>query len=233
LTHESRKVYAWNSSKELIGYVARLGSPANRYERWYIRSHFHRWSQTIEFLRQIDIPFENILDVGCGSGIFLLMLGTKVIGLDRPGSIAVCRQRGIEGYPIDLEKESFPFPDCSFDLVTCLEVIEHLEKPHLMLLEVRRVLKKGGSFVLSTPNPGSLLWKLANLLWLNPVWPWLRTGKWMPRAKRLQSRRHKLSYKAQELTMLLQHSGFQVIELRGLKVTLSKKDNYLVLARRQ
>ncbi len=226
-----RDVCACNSSKELIEHVARLGSPANRYEHWYIRGHFRRWKETIEFLHQRSIGFENVLDVGCGSGVFLLMLGKRAAGLDRPTEVEVCKQRGIEGYPIDLQWGRFPFPDCSFDLITCLEVIEHLEKPSLMLSEVRRVLKNQGSFVLSFPNARSLLWRSAGLLWLTPVWPWIRTRRWIPREERLQRHRHKRDYEVQELTALLRGHGFQDIESRGLKVTLSKNDNYLILAR--
>ena len=45
-----------------------------------------------------------------------------------------------------------PFPDASFDLVTCLEGIEHVENHFKMLREIGRVTKPGGSLILSTPN---------------------------------------------------------------------------------
>ncbi len=52
----------------------------------------------------------------------------------------------------DLSNENLPLPDGSFDLVTCTEVIEHLEHYRSTLREIHRVLKPGETLVLSTPN---------------------------------------------------------------------------------
>lgn len=53
----------------------------------------------------------------------------------------------------DVERDEFPFEDERFDVVTCLEVLEHLAiDPMAMMSEINRVLKPGGLFVLSTPN---------------------------------------------------------------------------------
>ena len=53
---------------------------------------------------------------------------------------------------VDLSNDGLPFQDESFDLVTCTEVIEHLEHYRYTLREMYRVLKPGGTLVLSTPN---------------------------------------------------------------------------------
>ncbi|MGB8516742.1 MAG: class I SAM-dependent methyltransferase [Gallionella sp.] len=52
----------------------------------------------------------------------------------------------------DLSNDNLPFSDQSFDLVTCTEVIEHLEHYRKTLRDIFRVLKSGGTLVLTTPN---------------------------------------------------------------------------------
>ncbi len=52
----------------------------------------------------------------------------------------------------DLNSEPLPYADASFDLVTCTEVIEHLDHFRFALREIFRVLRPGGVCVLSTPN---------------------------------------------------------------------------------
>src|SRR6185312_10603639 len=52
-----------------------------------------------------------------------------------------------------ISTEGLPFPDDSFDLVVSLETFEHLMNPYYALLEVHRVLRPGGRFICSVPNP--------------------------------------------------------------------------------
>jgi SAM-dependent methyltransferase len=57
----------------------------------------------------------------------------------------------------DAERDPFPFPDGYFDVVVAGEIIEHMTyDPMHLLLESRRVLREGGTLVLSTPNVGSV-----------------------------------------------------------------------------
>lgn len=58
----------------------------------------------------------------------------------------------IPGKTANLNKDNLPFEDASFDLVTCTEVIEHIENYHHLVREAYRVLKPGGHFIVSTPN---------------------------------------------------------------------------------
>lgn len=53
---------------------------------------------------------------------------------------------------VDLNRDQLPYTDASFDLVTCTEVIEHLEHHRGALREIGRVLRPGGVCVLTTPN---------------------------------------------------------------------------------
>jgi len=75
-----------------------------------------------------------------------------------------------EGVPLpihvlNLERDPFPFPPETFDLVLCMEVLEHLvHSPTHMLAEAHRVLRPGGRLFISTPNAVDMRRTLAIVL---------------------------------------------------------------------
>jgi SAM-dependent methyltransferase len=98
----------------------------------------------------------SILDAPCGEGTLAVMLrekGVRVQALDIQGTAAAVLG---DAFQIGDLNQKLPMPDKSFDLVVSVEGIEHLENPHLFLREVHRVLKDGGSLILTTPNIISL-----------------------------------------------------------------------------
>jgi len=95
----------------------------------------------------------NILDVGCGTGANLEMLSEfgEAEGVDISGeALTFCRERGLENVKQG-EAEALPFEDSSFDLVTGLDVVEHLDDDLAGLKEMRRVLRPGGQALLFVP----------------------------------------------------------------------------------
>ena len=98
-----------------------------------------------------------ILDLGCGTGYGTVELfgGTSIVGADVSAeAVAYARANyGREGVTfLEASCESVPRADHQFDLITCFEVIEHLENWRGLLAEAQRLLRPGGSFVVSTPN---------------------------------------------------------------------------------
>ncbi|WP_287155784.1 class I SAM-dependent methyltransferase [Candidatus Solincola tengchongensis] len=95
-----------------------------------------------------------ILDVGCGTGgnfAFLSRYG-EVEGCDySEEAVRFCRLRGIE-HVREASIYALPYPDATFDLVTCLDVLEHLRLDLPALLELKRVLKPGGRLLLTIPG---------------------------------------------------------------------------------
>ncbi|HJZ83405.1 MAG TPA: methyltransferase domain-containing protein [Pyrinomonadaceae bacterium] len=94
-----------------------------------------------------------ILDVGCGTGANLKMLGAhgEVAGVDiSQQALEFCRQRGLETVRFGAA-ESLPYEDESFDLVTALDVIEHLDDDLTGLREIGRVLRPRGRLLLFVP----------------------------------------------------------------------------------
>jgi SAM-dependent methyltransferase len=94
-----------------------------------------------------------ILDVGCGTGANLEMLSRfgEVKGVDVSAeALAFCCARGLENVKQG-EAECLPYEDDSFDLVTGLDVVEHLDDDRAGLQEMRRVLRHGGYALLFVP----------------------------------------------------------------------------------
>jgi SAM-dependent methyltransferase len=98
-------------------------------------------------------PTPRILDVGCGTGANLEMLGEfgDAEGVDvSADALSFCRQRGLDHVRLG-EAETLPYSDQSFDLVTALDVVEHLDDDLAGLREMYRVLKPGGHAMMFVP----------------------------------------------------------------------------------
>ncbi len=88
-----------------------------------------------------------VLDVGCSDNSlvnYFRGLGIEAVGLD------IKRTSNID---ILGDGESLSFKDNLFDLVTCIEVLEHLYNPENFIREARRVLVNGGFLYITTPTP--------------------------------------------------------------------------------
>lgn len=95
----------------------------------------------------------NILDVGCGTGANLEMLSQfgEARGVDVSAeALSFCRKRGLTNVKQGAA-EALPYEADSFDLVTGLDVVEHLDDDLAGLREMRRVLRHGGRTLLFVP----------------------------------------------------------------------------------
>ena len=98
-------------------------------------------------------PNPRILDVGCGTGANLKMLAAygKAEGVDISSqAVEFCRQRGLESVKLGAA-EQLPYESDSFELVTALDVVEHLDDDVAGLREMRRVLRRDGRRLLFVP----------------------------------------------------------------------------------
>lgn len=93
------------------------------------------------------------LDLGCGTGLNLDKLAqyARPTGTDfSEEALHFCLERGHTSLA-KADAAALPFPDREFDIITALDVIEHLDDDHIALAELRRVLRPGGILVLSVP----------------------------------------------------------------------------------
>ena len=123
-------------------------------------SHWwHRGRRRIieSFVKEICKGFKHrprILDVGCGTGGNLKLLSQfgDAEGVDVSiDALEFCRQRGLNNVRLGAAEE-LPFEDGTFDLVTALDVVEHIDDDIAGLREFRRVLKPDGRILLFVPT---------------------------------------------------------------------------------
>jgi len=101
-----------------------------------------------------------ILDIGCGDGVLSWKLfnqtKSKITGVDTDEhSLKFARKeiqkRNARANFIKANAHKLPFKNNSFDVIIATEIIEHLEKPQIMLREIKRVLKPKGQVIITTP----------------------------------------------------------------------------------
>lgn len=124
--------------------------------------HELRYGLVADRAREALPPGGRLLDVGCGSALVADLLadldghyvGTDLahhhlvyaLGKDRPDDVRLARS------VLAADAEALPLTDASVDVVVWSEVIEHLVRPELAVLEIARVLRPGGTLVLTTNN---------------------------------------------------------------------------------
>ena len=120
--------------------------------------HIGRRRIIADFVRdicaQVTDRTPRILDVGCGTGANVQMLSQfgDAEGVDiSPDALAFCHARGLAKVKLGAAEE-LPYEDGSFDLVTALDVVEHLDDDVAGLREMRRVLRPGGRVLLFVPT---------------------------------------------------------------------------------
>lgn len=132
-----------------------------------------RWVRTLKnmvpgrlswFDRQTSWQDKRVLDLGCAGGFMaeaIAARGAEVTGID-PAADAIEAARAhaeSSGHDIRYDVgvgEELPYEDAGFDIVVCVDVLEHVQDLGKVLAEVARVLKPGGLFLYDTINRNSL-----------------------------------------------------------------------------
>lgn len=117
-----------------------------------------------------------VLDIGLGNAEDLLNvaeklrpLGASLCGLESYApNVQRAREKGIDVRALDVERQSFPFPDAHFHVVLANQVLEHTKEIFWILSEVSRVLVPGGAVIVGVPNLASLHSRAMLLVGMQP-----------------------------------------------------------------
>lgn len=145
-----------------------------------------------------------LVDVGCDGGTMTRILkecseARRVVGFDiREESVRYARKTkpGIEFYVADAR--NLPLRDCVADVVTLIEVLEHIDNPEDAVAEAYRVLKEGGRAIVMVPDTSSALFQLVWFLWVHTLGRVWRTA-------------HVVDFNEEELITLMRDAGFRVV----------------------
>ncbi len=129
----------------------------------------HRNRPQIDVLEWISPASAACLDVGCNVGALMSDVArhcsASLVGVDiNRDALEVARRRNPEMTFVHADVCDLPFESETFDVVTCLEVIEHVEPERRAdaFRELRRVTRRGGRLIVSTPHDGWFAWLDAN-----------------------------------------------------------------------
>jgi methionine biosynthesis protein MetW len=192
-----------------------------------VRDYYDRyWSpQGFEPLGRMTIPLRRLLeehtssvsvclDVGCGdggtTGLWLNARAGSYVGVDvSERAVAAAVAKGLNAQVVE-DASKLPFPDNTFTVVVCIEVLEHLFDPQLAAAEISRVLRPGGVLIATVPNVA--YWRRRVDLAL--------IGRWNPLGDDLSVQQpwrdpHIRFFTAAALSRMLSGAGFERIVIGG------------------
>lgn len=140
----------------------------------FCRQEIAKWTQ--QHIMQTGNKIGRVLDIGLGDAQDLLLIRDstqeariEIYGIEfNKSRIRKAREKGIEVFPINIEKEPIPLSDDSLDVLIANHVIEHLKELFFFFSEVSRVLKPGGIGIIGCPNLGGWHNRLALLFGHQP-----------------------------------------------------------------
>ena len=156
MTAEDLRTYgeAYYRRQTPFGRHSSVVDDINETAHWY-----HGW---LAYADRHLLPLEghnrSVMDVGCGMGALLTLLnerGFRCYGLDRSTFILGQGSQVVNAQLVACDIEHGVSLRLEFDLITCFEVLEHLEYPQHALAHMFGVLAPGGTLLASTPFPNA------------------------------------------------------------------------------
>lgn len=193
--------------------------PPDYYQKG-VKENYLQWiwhTNKINLARKLikSVNFKNCLDIGCAAGLMISEIcktypHAHYFGIDVYDKAIKFAKENYANINFKVASgDKLPFKDESLDLILCFETIEHVEDPKTCLLEIKRVLKRKGTFIL-TMDSGNILFRI---VW----WFWVRT------TGRVWQDAHIHPFHHSQLEELIVDSGFKIkkkiLSFLGMEVT--------------
>jgi ubiquinone/menaquinone biosynthesis C-methylase UbiE len=171
-----------------------------------VSSRYHR-ARHVSALRLLaPQPADTVLDAGCGNGDLsadLVQLCHRVLAVDIAGNAMSDGVRALANVRFEkMNLESLTFPNGHVDGIVCVEALEHVLHPDVVLSEFHRVLKPNGRLVLTYPTINRTV-----------------VQRWQSRVglgTRLDISEHLTEWSYDELVDRAEHAGFRVVSSEGI-----------------
>lgn len=148
-----------------------------------------------------------LLDIGCGEGniteLYRIYKGCEIHGLELSEvAIKMAEKRGLKVTKWDLNEYPYPYKDSVFEVITIIDVLEHVINPVNLLCEANRMLKSGGRIIVLVPNFARLANRVRMLFMGDPkdILHWGGYGDGME---------HFHWFTQPKLKEFMKHAGFQ------------------------
>jgi len=187
--------------------------------------------KVVEIIKRHGIKAKRYLDLGCGDGTLTAMIAkiveaNEVYGVDIDDMFLQRLPNLIRGIKFDLEllnSTRLPFENNYFDLITTVEVIEHLSCGDYLIMEAFRILKKGGYLLLTTPNLASWINRLLLAFGYQPMFTepskyyWIGLPKGIKKKREVSAYGHKNLYTLKAMLDILKAYGLTPCFVSGCR----------------
>ena len=178
-------------------------------------------------LRERHGSTSRLLDIGCGAGFLsnaLAREGFDVVGIDASdASLTIARSHDETNrvrYDVG-DALALPYPAASFDAVSAMDFLEHVEDPAAVVAEAARVLRPGGTFFFHTFNRNLLAWLIV-----------IKGVEWFVKNTPPHMHLLRLFVKPAELRAMCGNNGLSVVEIHGSAPVVWSKAFFRMLATR-
>ncbi len=168
-----------------------------------------------------DAGSSQLLDIGCGVGVFLRLAkerGWDVAGVDLNETLAQRARERTAAQVFVGNLLTVDFGDRRFDVITLLDLIEHLPEPVPVLKRCRQLLRHGGRLVVYTPNHRGLICRIAHALYRGTL------GRVRGPVDEIFDCTHVIFFDPASLRRALEAAGFEITSTRFVKYDPSRSN---------